>query len=66
MNEIRVSIGDIVLFNQFDGVQVPGIICALLDQDNAVVTLFSGGGVAVSSFPIPRGTSEGHWQPREK
>jgi hypothetical protein len=61
-----VSIGDIVLFQQSEGVSIPGIIDALLDQDHAVLTLFSGGGAGGSANALERGTAVGQWQPRTR
>lgn len=64
--EQLVSIGDIVLYQQTTGVDIPGIVDALPDQDHAVLTLFSGGGAGGSSEPIERGTGVGQWRPRER
>lgn len=59
-------LGDIVLFTQEDGAQVPAIIVRLDSQNSAVLDIFGIGGVGGSSDPVQRGNQPGEWQPRPR
>ena len=62
--EQHVTLGDIVLYNQQDGTQVPAIITRLDSQESASLDTFGVGGVGGSTNPVDRGSQPGQWQPR--
>lgn len=64
MDTDEVQLGDIVLFRQDDGTQIPAIIVRLDSQQSAVLDVFGIGGVGGFSDPKARGTQPRQWVPR--